>query len=488
MKWTVITLGTLAAALTLPVAGAQTAGEKVTPQIAAELVQRFRPQVVTDAYAHWDELDRISPTWAAQWLAARGSSGTFFGPLGYWELHFRDDPRTYVMLVWFGDGGVYWVLVRQAGDDWEVVSEAERWLGIGTDPAWVSRADLDGDGEAEVLVASGDPGRHIECLFAYRWTGERLELITPYEDERWPEYLPAPRPEDEWKLDRGSDVCTDNVDVDITDLDGDGKAELVVYPPMERVPEGDYGFQWVFADEDPRVKVYALHGGRYALEEEVTTDEWIAGQRRERLRTPTTAIAAVHPGTIVASTLTVETDGVLRVFVSVPAYPDTGEDWDPEGFRLQFADCGVRFVREWKNVDFPSPLDGNVAFQGVPVRQEPRSGRGAWEVDPARPAVPAPDPEWRYRLTGPYVELEVDRALAYPYLAEAARRFFEGNPEKETAWLSLPLEGRLLTGRRVLIEAFVCIRRAGYAAATGSAAGAAPTRDPATPPPDHPHG
>lgn len=420
----------------------------ITDQLAVSLEAQFRPSQVVAVLTTAHDLRFLDdPEWQ---MKEHNGDGWFTGNVGYRQLACPTDTQTYVLLFWrLGDMGVWWRLLS-SGDNtnFRLVQDSEGLIGIGEGPLRVRPVDLDGDGIPEVIFeATGS-----WCtLFVYAWKDSQLTLISPVDTTQtgvFPSMVHTTY----------SIFNSFNNDVTIEDLDGDGKAEVVVLPSMEghyvTSPNGDEDYQW---DVLSPMRVYHLANGVYALWKEVPADEPYP------MSVP--GIAVIHPGTVPLSEVSKSAGGGnLRVFVSHPAGDTyTADDFVTTSFTLDIGQVPLVFSKRWDNNQYPDLSQGNMQWVGVPVRQAARPSQGEWTVNPSDPASPSPDPAMEFHFLGPYLELRLDKSAVYPFLLQRATADFATDPAKTTTFVEVPISGKMKDGKLAAIGAIVCVKKAGPA-------------------------
>ncbi|MEW6758628.1 MAG: hypothetical protein AB1347_10440 [Acidobacteriota bacterium] len=361
-----------------------------------------------------------------------------------------------MLLYWCeASGEIWWRLVgRQGSGDFSLLQEGEGWYGMTpydiVEP-WLT--DLDADGMPELLLCSGE--RHsLTTLFAFRWQGGRLVRITPrpVADEDG-----DPFPAD---LVVSPMHCVDMIHLGcagthLEDLDGDGKAEIIMGPIRE--PEIKRNEEGVEIDRTYRsitgTKIYHLVNGVYELWREAPPDDPYP------ITVP--AYGVFHPTTLPLSELSNPGNGKLRVFVSDPAGTATVDDYETAQFK--YGDTALSFKKRWTNNRYPTEESANFEWGGCPVKQAPKQGQGPWTVNPSDPAVPSPDGATEYHFVGPYLELELPRSAVFPYLLQAATDAFAKEPTRVTYFIEVPISGKMKNGKLAAVSALVCINQTGPA-------------------------
>jgi hypothetical protein len=427
------------------------AGPCVTDEIAAKLEEQFRPSKVVENFN--DEFSRTIPR-NGRGLSPREQIKQH-GPdmlfqwfyIAYNKISIPEDPKCYVMLLWQGStfGMTYWRLL--GSDDCEkftLVQENEKPIYLEEKFWGVQTQDLDGDGIPEVLIRWG---RSLKSLYIYRWKGAKspegpLELISPCHER---------------ELNEGQGCYSrlaSNNGVDIEDLDGDGKAEIIVHANTRREEyEDESGRVQIRWRTEIPTQIYHLEAGKYQLYRELSEGETLVAN----------ALATFFPGTFSLDELSRPGEGDLRVFVSRPS-GESVDDFDERSFGLSFSlgagKVPVAFVRRWENKDYPDLSQGNYEFAGVPVSKQKVQKQGDWQVNPSRPAYPLDD-DWELVFLGPYLELRVSRAAVFPLLKAKAEAEFAKDPEATKVWVEVPLRAKLKDRMPVALSAGAWVKRTG---------------------------
>lgn len=431
-------------------------GPCVSDEMAAKLEEQFRPPKLLMRQRPFDDFARIFPTEEEirikhylppnEQLKVHGEEMFFQFNVAYNELAFPDDPRTYVILLWRGPtwGTTYWrLLASEDCQNFTLVQENEEAIYLGRILWGVRTQDLDGDGVPEVLMQSG---RTVDHLYVYRWRGsekaeEPLEMINPC-DEYW--------------LKEGDGCYSKLSETDfgtrIEDLDGDGKAEIIVYSEAWREEYRDelgrVDARWHVTQP---TRIFRLQNGKYQLYRQLAEGEPVVA----------TALAVLHPGTLPLTELLAAGQGELRVFVSHPAGTRLSvDDFDPGSFVLDVGNVPLSFVKRWENRDYPDLSQGNYEFAGVPVSKQKVQKQGDWQVNPSRPAYPLND-DWEFVFLGPYLELRVSRTAVFPLLKAKAEAEFAKDPEATKVWVEVPLRAKLKDGMPVALSAGAWVKRTG---------------------------
>lgn len=432
-------------------------GPCVTDEMAGKLERQFRPAKLMEEFMlEIEGFDRAFPTEESirtehhlppdEQLKEHGPDMLFQRFIAYNELSFPGDPRTYVMLLWRGSafGTTFWrLLASEDCQNFTLVQENQVPIYVGANLWGVRTQDLDADGIPEVLVQSGVI---VDHLYVYRWKGRNaadgpLEMISPC-IERW------------LKEDRNcySELSETAFGTSIEDLDGDGKAEIVVSPKGWReeftTKWGTRSARWHI---EKGTRIYRLVDGRYQLYRELAEDEPVVA----------TALAVFHPGTLSWEELSAPGQGELRVFVSHPAGTSLSvDDFDPGSFVLDVGKVPLVFAKRWENKSFPDLSQGNTQFDGVPVRKQKVAKRGEWEVNPAQPSYPL-DEAWEFVFLGPYLEFRLPRAAAFPLLKAKADAKLAQDPQATRVWVELPVRAKLRDGMPAALSVGVWVKKAG---------------------------
>ncbi|MGA9751811.1 MAG: VCBS repeat-containing protein [Acidobacteriota bacterium] len=416
--------------------------QTVTEAQAAQLAAQYLPQAVIDKYTlahHLEDLQNplqaIKPGWGQE--------------IHYLNFTMPNDPNQYLLLGW-GDGSstdaLYWRLLKSAdnGKSWMVQQDAPRWYGpLGYNNRWWL-ADLTGDGIPELCVDGAPLDKDGEALLVFAWRNGGFVCITPgtgfFNDDPAVTFFSA--------------FCSTAVNIE--DVDGDGKAEIVVSADLENEPDPN------FNPDSPSyhtvaltpTQIYKYDGTSYVLWREIPWSD----NAPYPINVP--ALAVVHPGTIPLSELQGGGgNGTLQIFVSHPAGTYTVEDMNSGSFTFQ--GTPLTFQKKWPNQKQPDTTSANFEWEGCPVKQEAPTARGEWNPPPEDPFLPAPDGKREYHFVAPYLELRLAQSAVYPYLLQAATDAFSRDPSRQTYFVSIPLAGKMTNGKLAAVSALVCIKNTG---------------------------
>ncbi len=423
--------------------------QPVTDELAAMLATQFRPPAVVTEYGRSGDMDLLEDP-LSQMQAHRLDGLGWDLHMGYKEIHFPGDSRTYVMVFWLDRiHFAYWRLVASSdGKTFQLVQDSGAFYVFpALYPVWVALADLDGDGVPEVLLQGGG-GRPVSGMYVFAWRGGRLELISPVDDSH--DYSHLPQPPNHF-----TEVYSDTNDVTLEDLDGDGKAEIIAYPNLmnQQVGQQEDGSSEIAPMPQGPTRIFKLDGGVYRLWKTIPADEPLP------ITVPT--IAVVHPGAIPRAELSNRSGGGdVRVFVSHPVGTTYSvDDLVAASLTLDFSGAGLVFKKRWDNQRFPDITKGNANWMGVRVREETRPKSGQWTVDPADPTYPSPSPATEFHFLGPYIELRGSKRVLYPYLLQRADAEFAKDPSKTAVFIEVPISGKMKDGKLAAIHAIVCVRK-----------------------------
>lgn len=402
------------------------------------LALQFLPEPVRADYA-WDErLDELENP-IAQYHYSADPQEVLVGNFAYLSYQMPNDPAQYLLLAWRGamGGDFFFRLLKSldGGSTFGVAQDSPRWYGpIARNMAWrLWLSDLTADGVPELIMEAGEEGASFSI---FQWKNGEFVFVCPTNHT-----APGPAP--------GSvdTALHSNGGVDLLDVDGDGKAEVLVHPWGQRIlPDND----WV---QHTPWKLYKYDGNAYTLGREIpNTDPF-------PISVP--SIAAFHPTTLPLSELSNPGNGKLRVFVSDPAGTATVDDYETAQFK--YGDTALSSKKRWTNNRYPTEESANFEWGGCPVKQAPKQGQGPWTVNPSDPAVPSPDGATEYHFVGPYLELELPRSAVFPYLLQAATDAFAKEPTRETYFIEVPISGKMKNGKLAAVSALVCINQTGPA-------------------------
>lgn len=331
----------------------------------------------------------------------------------------------------------YWVLIesKDDGKTWEKRQESEGRLAYtgGRDAygdGWLSQADVDQDGLPEVIInMDGAPPDPPWAMFIYAWRNGKLELISPIHEVSNEASWCVDVPQIFTALDSpGNEVV-------LKDVDHDGKAEVVVNPPMrDWDEEKDGSWEEYSGNAGPRCRscvadgpyrIFKLENGKYKFWKEVPQSEPFPAEHP--------ALAVFHPGTVTFSELEkAQGSAGLRIFVSKPAdgwlvgQQGPGiEGYDLASFKLEHNRKPLKYEKIWENKKFPDNKVANDVIAGVWPYQSILDPCGVWQVNPEQPAFPHQDPCRKHYFVGPYVEFSVRWGDVAPFIQEQARKELE---------------------------------------------------------------
>jgi hypothetical protein len=421
-------------------------GQSVMPELAASLSVSLRPAAVTASFTRRHELNSLNTTLEQM----QEQTDSFLGyAAGYRELHFPADPKTYLMLTWSYPEGLFWRLLSSSdGKSYQVVQDSNAWY-AGTQDLTGFRLraqDLDGDGVPELLLYQGN--FDMPLLYVFAWRGGQLVLISPIDSQNTSGYSkPLPTVY--------SALSSYHNNIILEDLDGDGKAEIIVYPGLDRVPDaGSTNPTTYHTEQLTPTRINKLQNGSYTLWKEIP------------INTPMPvlvhAIAVVHPGTIPLSELaSSKGNSSLRVFVNHPAGNYTVDNLLTTGLTLDIGTAPVTFVKRWANQKQPDLTSANAAWEGCPVKETQQQSKGTWNVSPEDPTYPSPHDGMEFHFLGPYLELSVAKSAVYPFLLQRANADFAKDATLTTTFIGVPISGKMTDGKLAVITAMVCVQKTG---------------------------
>jgi len=368
----------------------------------------------------------------------------------YLSFTMPNDSYDYLLLCWraSGDNG-WWRLLKtnDGGNTFTVVCETTKpVLRGGIWRLWL--ADLTGDNVSELVEessgsSSGFPGI---ALHVWQWKNNCFQYIISRD---WP---------DSYTEEEGI-IATAFLEID--DLDGDGKAEIVKGPSL-----------YMASDEDPRVAVApvgdwhweAISGTSFVYHYDGTKFvKWYELDPNEPHPIYVPSLGVFHPSTVPLSELSNPGNGKMSVFVSDPAGVLTADNFVTGSF--EYNGVSVSFKKIWKNNKQPDESSANFEYVGCPVKQLVKNGQGEWQTNPSDPFILSPDQKMEYHFCGKYVELEVNRSLVSPAILEKAQKFFNDNPSKDTYFTSIPIRAKFTNNKISQAAALICIKKTGAAEA-----------------------
>jgi hypothetical protein len=432
-----------------------------TPGQAAALFNQFLPAEVSQAFAFGGFSDRLAnPAEELTWEVS--------SHFRYLQVSIPGDPAQYVLLAWGGDetAGAYWRLLKSVdgGSTYTIVQDSHLWyLPLGSN--WGMRVQdlhLPGDDAPQILLYDGNP-EEMQSLSVFAWRSGQLVLISPA-DPRLSDPSPGIIPH-LWTS------FVSNSEVALEDVDGDGTAEVIVYPSQEKVESSLGAGDWDWRFVTP-TQVYRYNGSQYVLWTTITA----SGNDPYPVTVP--GIAVMRPGTIPLSSLSSPGNGELQILLSHPAGTSTVDDLDSTTFAFQ--GTPLAYKKKWANQKQPDTSSANFEWEGCPVRQTAIKGNGEWNPPPEDPFLPSPDGKTEYHFVAPYLELRLPKSAVFPYLLQAATEAFAKDPARQTYFVEVPLSGKMKNGKLAAVSALVCIRKTGPSAPAG-APKAAPESMPAPP-------
>lgn len=449
-----ITRLVLVSIATVLVGASAICAQVVTDELAASLATTFCPPAVVTENGRSGDMDLLDDP-LSQMQAHRLDGLGFDLYMGYKEIHFPSDPKTYVMLFWLDRSHVtYWRLLASSdAKTFQLIQDSNAFFVFpALYPVWVALADLDGDGIPEVLLQGGGGGS-VTGMYIFAWRGGQLVLISPTDD--YPVYNKFARPPLVF-----TQIYSDDNDVVLQDLDGDGKAEIIAYPNLMNQPVGTN------PNGTPEISPVAQGPNRiFKLDSTGVYKLWKTVPADDPVPVTVPSIAVVHPGTIPLSELSnTKGGGDLRVFVSHPAGTSYAvDDFVTTSFSFDVTKTPVAFKKRWDNQAYPDLSRGNREWLGVPVCQAARPSQGEWNVNPSDPTYPSPDPTMEFHFLGPYLELRLDKSVVYPFLLQRATADFAKDPAKTTTFVEVPISGKMKDGKLAAVGAIVCVKKTGAA-------------------------
>lgn len=440
-------------------------GASIDPATGAQLLDQFLPQQVVamrqrnrDEFQHGATLAEMT-----QWLTVHkqgevpnrvSSMGPFWN---YLDVSYPGDPRQLVLLYWCEESGEIWwrVVGRTGGGPFTLVQDGEGWYEMtpyDTIEPWYS--DLDNDGTPELLLSSGERNA-MTTLFVFKWQGGQLVRISPKarpDDNFGPALL--------YYISAAPDILSSVLEQSINgsgivleDLDGDGKAEIIVGPDKEAVIKKDATGRMIdrtWKAVTP-TRIYHLVNGAYVFWKEAPADDPYP------IAVP--SFAVLHPGTLAFSELSSPGNGDLQVFVSHPAGAATVDDIDTSSFT--YNGSALLFKKRWANQKQPDTTSANWEWENCPVKQTAAKGQGEWNPSPEDPFLPSPDGKTEYHFVAPYLEFRLARSAVFPYLLQQAQAAFAKEPSRQNYFIEIPISGKMKNGKLAAVSALVCIKNTG---------------------------
>jgi hypothetical protein len=416
----------------------------ITDDKAIELGRVWFPESLRQLCENHHETPRVNDPNLAEWLHADDNAGPYHFPLIF---KIPNDPNDYVLLTWSDCfDNLYWRLLKtnDEGETFQFVCDIDKPLG-GAGFWWKLRlVDLTGDNIPELVwdgvnVGMANKGGN-QAIGVWQWRNGCFLPTLPYD--------PA-------EIGMTSDYgLFTNTGIDLDDLDGDNKAEIIVGPYMgfhwDTYEEGDGLVNWTM---DQLGEVWRFNGNGYEL--------WYRFDPTDSSPVYVPSLGVFHPSTIPFSELSNPGNGKITIFVSDPAGSLTSDDFVTNSFT--YNNCSLSFKKIWKNNKQPSESSANFEFSGVPVKQIVRKSQGEWQTNPSDPFILSPYGAMEYHFCGKYVELETNRALIFPELKQKAEKFFNIHPDKTTYLATIPIKAKFGNSNKISqISAMICIKKTGY--------------------------
>jgi len=358
----------------------------------------------------------------------------------YLVFTMPNEPYEYLLLCWQASADLGWWKLLKTNDNGEtftVVCETSKPVTRG----WIYKlwlADLTGDNVPELIEetsgvgSSGDSGKGLHI---WEWKNHCFQYIVVNGED------------DPLANEESGIVGTALLEID--DLDGDGKAEIVKGPYLAMVTDENGNVGWVAVPHSSFV--YHYDGSMFVKWYEIDPND------PNPIYVP--SLGAFHPSTLPLSELSNPGNGKIKVFISDPAGSLTAENFVTNSF--EFAGISLSFKKIWKNNKQPEESSANFEFAGCPVKQFLRKSEGEWQTTPSDPFILSADQKMEYHFCGKYVELEVNRSTVFPAILERAQKFFNDNPTKEIFFTSLPIRAKFTNNKIAQVSALVCIKKTG---------------------------
>jgi len=421
-----------------------------------QLAISFLPEAVRTDYEAQNSLDELQNP-IEQYHYSTDPDEVLVGNFTYLTFQMPDDRAQYLLLAWRGSLDRYFFFrilkSEDGGDTFSIAQDSNKWYGvIGDPPAWrLWLNDLTGDGIPELLMENDSyPGASLDI---FQWRNGQFVFICPTENGTGQEqnnYVDS--------------ALNSSGGVDIIDIDDDGIPEIVVSREVLNVPDSNPSEEEnsFHTEYQSTTKIYEFDGNKYVLWKELPVNDDY----------PVTvpSLGVVHPGTIPLSELEAQGgnsdkgngsggNSDLRIFVSHPAADSTVDDINISEFK--YKDTPIKVKMSWPNGKYPDVSVANWEWEGCPVKQTASKSNGEWNPSPNDPWMPSPDGKTEYHFVGPYLELRIPRSVVFPDLLSAAQDYFSENPEKDVYWATIPIDGEMVNGKLLAVDAVVCVKKTG---------------------------
>ena len=367
----------------------------------------------------------------------------------YLTFTMPNEPYEYLLLCWRAGGDLGWwrlLKTNDGGENFSIVCETPKPLIRGINwKLWLS--DLTGDSVPELIEESSLIGSSAPFgmnMHVWQWKNNCFQYIVVNGEDDTDEFI------------EGGIGATSLLEID--DLDGDGKAEIIKGPYLTSVSDEDPTVYVAPCDDNWHWKaisgtsfVYHYDGSKFV--------KWYELDPNEPYAIYVPSLGAFHPSTLPLSELSNPGDGKIKIFVSDPAGALTADNFVTNSF--EYNGNPLSFKKIWKNNKQPDESSANFEFAGTPVKQTIRNSQGEWQTNPSDPFILSPDQKMEYHFCGKYVELETTRALVFPNLKEKAEKYFDENPGKEQFFETIPIRAKFTNNKIGQVSAFVCIKKTG---------------------------
>jgi len=359
----------------------------------------------------------------------------------YLVFNLPGNSSDYILLYW-GTVPVegWWKLLMTSdkGQTFSVVCQNSKPFYRGYfSKLWLS--DLTGDGIPELIYqgeAYGGSNFPTVGLNIWKWDGNCFNHIDFVD--------PINPPDEDFLNGAGS-----NTYIKFYDIDGDGVAEVIQGPYLDKIVEENGDVTW---EEFPHTSIiYKFDGSKFV--------KFMEFDGSDPCGFYVPSLGAFHPSTIPFSELSNPGNGKISIFISDPAGNLTADDFAQNSFECN--GVSLTFKKIWKNNKQPEENSANFEFVGVPVKQFVRKSQGEWQTNPSDPFILSPDQKMEYHFCGKYVELETNKALIFPQLKEKSEKFFSENPNKTEYFATIPIRAKFKNNKISQTSALICIKKTG---------------------------
>ncbi len=353
-----------------------------------------------------------------------------------------NDPNDYVILAWRDCGrNLRWKLLKTTdnGESFQLICQSEKPI-LNAGFSWGLRlVELTGDNIPELIWEGGNLSLSAskadsdQAITIWQWKNGCFINILPYMANSGNDFI---------------GYLTTESFIEIDDLDGDNKAEIIVGPELTRIEDENGDVSW---EKNTPGSVWRYDGIKYV--------KWYELDPNDPNPIYVPSLGAFHPSTIPFSELSNPGNGKISIFISDPAGNLTADDFAQNSFECN--GVSLTFKKIWKNNKQPEENSANFEFVGVPVKQFVRKSQGEWQTNPSDPFILSPDQKMEYHFCGKYVELETNKALIFPQLKEKSEKFFSENPNKTEYFATIPIRAKFKNNKISQTSALICIKKTG---------------------------